>query len=243
MPDQPCILVIEDDKAIRRGIIDALRFESFHTFEAADAEDGRRMAQGVECDLILLDLLLPEGDGLAVLREVREVRPALPVIILTARGDEKDRVKGLAMGADDYVVKPFSVRELIARIRAVLRRSPGRPGDVQRLRLPVVGAEVDFQRREVRYADGRRQGLSDLEAQLLRYLACRADRAVSREELLRNVWRIDPAGTTTRTVDMQIARLREKLGDSAEKGRVLRTVRGCGYVLACGGGAGEEGNA
>ncbi|MEP0844996.1 MAG: response regulator, partial [Phycisphaerae bacterium] len=104
------VLVVEDDPAIRRGIVDALRFEGYQTFEAGDGRSGRDRAIGVECDLILLDLVLPGGDGLDILREVRAIRPTLPVIILTARGEEADRVEGLRRGADDYVVKPFSVR-------------------------------------------------------------------------------------------------------------------------------------
>jgi len=124
------ILVIEDDGAIRRGIVDALEFEGYTTHEAGEGTEGLRMAVQVDCDLILLDLVLPGADGLQILKEVRSARPALPVIILTARGDEEDRVRGLRLGADDYVVKPFSVKELLARVDAVLRRSPERPSDV-----------------------------------------------------------------------------------------------------------------
>src|ERR1700733_5097747 len=120
------VLIIEDDPAIRRGLMDALKFESFHVFEAGTAKIAMELATTVDCHLILLDLLLPGGDGLSILRKVRETRPALPVIILTARGEESDRIKGLQLGADDYVVKPFSVKELIARIHAMMRRSPGR---------------------------------------------------------------------------------------------------------------------
>ena len=135
------ILVIEDDPAIRRGIVDALHFEGYDTFEAADGLTGLDRAVGVDCDLILLDLVLPRGDGLDILREVRVTRPTLPVIVLTG-GEEADRVEGLRRGADDYVVKPFSVRELLARVEAVLRRSPERPGDVGVVK--VLGGVVDL---------------------------------------------------------------------------------------------------
>ncbi|MFT3685200.1 MAG: response regulator transcription factor [Phycisphaerales bacterium] len=228
------ILVIEDDKAIRRGLVDALRFESFDVFEAGDAVAGLDLALTAGCDLVLLDLLLPGGDGLSVLKRVREVRPTLPVIVLTARGDESDRVKGLQLGADDYVVKPFSVVELIARVRAVLRRSPGRPVDVAGVRFASEGVCVDLERRELRFDDseGRREELSEKETDLLRYLATNPGRAVGRDELLQAVWRLDPQGVTTRTVDMLVARLREKLGDDAESPRLLLTVRGKGYMLA-----------
>src|ERR1700692_2833949 len=121
------ILTIEDDPAIRRGIVDSLRFAGYTPLAAANGEVGLRMATARSYDLLLLDLVLPGRDGLEILREVRAARPNLPVIVLTARGSEDDRVRGLRLGSDDYVVKPFSVRELLARIEAVLRRSPERP--------------------------------------------------------------------------------------------------------------------
>ncbi|GMV96770.1 MAG: DNA-binding response regulator [Phycisphaerae bacterium] len=229
------VLVVEDDPAIRRGIVDALRFEGYQTFEAGDGRSGRDRAIGVECDLILLDLVLPGGDGLDILREVRAIRPTLPVIILTARGEEADRVEGLRRGADDYVVKPFSVRELLARVEAVLRRSPERPVDVATIDLP--GGTADLPRREVRFADGQRQDLSEREVELLRYLAANPGRAVSRDEILARVWRMDPRGIETRTIDMHVARLREKLRDDPAHPRVLLTVRGKGYMFSLGNGA------
>ena len=115
---QRSVLIVEDDAAIRRGVVDALKFEGFHTFEAADGESGLKSALQVECDIVLLDLALPKMHGLDILKEVRRVRPTLPVIVLTAMGDEKDRVAGLKLGADDYVVKPFSIAELVARVEA-----------------------------------------------------------------------------------------------------------------------------
>jgi DNA-binding response OmpR family regulator len=124
------ILTIEDDAAIRRGIVDALSFAGYEVLEAADGPGGLRIATSREFDLLLLDMVLPGKPGLDILREVRNVRPTLPVIILSARGEERDRVNGLKLGADDYVVKPFSVDELLARVEAVLRRSPSRPTDV-----------------------------------------------------------------------------------------------------------------
>ena len=140
------ILTIEDDPAIRRGIVDALRFAGYEPLEAARGREGLKMAIERQFDLLLLDLVLPECDGMTILREVRKLRPTLPVVILTARGDEGDRVQGLGDGADDYVVKPFSVKELLARVAAVLRRSPQRPGDLAEFVLPsrpgVPGARV-----------------------------------------------------------------------------------------------------
>ncbi len=224
------ILTIEDDPAIRRGIVDALRFAGYEPLEAGRGQQGLKMALQQEFDLLLLDLVLPECDGMFILREVRKVRPTLPVIILTARGDEGDRIQGLGDGADDYVVKPFSVKELLARVAAVLRRSPQRPGDCAEFTLP--SGVVDLERREVRFADGRRTELSEREAELFRYLAINSGRAISRDEILANVWRINPQGLPTRTIDMHIARLREKLDDDSEEPRVLLTVRGQGYMVA-----------
>ena len=223
------ILVIEDDAAIRRGIVDALRFKGYEPIEAGNGRDGMSLAEGADCDLVLLDLVLPGPGGLEILRAVRASRPTLPVIILTAKGEENDRVAGLSGGADDYVVKPFSVKELLARVEAVLRRSPERPTDVAA--VPFPGGIADLKRAEVRFDDGGRCELSEREAELLRYLAQNCGRAISRDEILSRVWRIDPRGGETRTIDMHDARLREKLRDDPHHPRVILTVRGKGYAF------------
>ncbi|MBI1375311.1 MAG: response regulator [Phycisphaera sp.] len=223
------ILVVEDDAAIRQGIVDALQFHGFGTFESGRGDEARDMAGRVGCDLILLDLVLPGCRGLEVLREVRKTRPTLPVIILTALGDEADRIRGLDMGADDYVVKPFSVAELLARVKAVLRRSPERPSDVTEVALPC--GRADLQRREILYDDGTRVDLSEREAELLTYLAQNPGRAISRDEILQRVWRLNPKGVTTRTIDMHVVRLREKLRDDKAEPHIIRTVRGKGYMF------------
>ncbi len=222
------ILAIEDDAAIRRGIVDALTFNGYRVSEAGDGTSGLRMAINTEYDLLLLDLALPGTPGMEILRAVRQARPTQPVIVLTAKGDESDRVAGLRGGADDYVVKPFSVRELIARVQAVLRRSPSRPADVATVAFEQ--GEVDFERREIRHSNSERFELSEKEAELLRYLVCNSGRAISRDELLSSVWRISPQGITTRTIDMHIARIREKLRDDSATPRILLTVRGKGYM-------------
>lgn len=224
------VLVVEDDSAIRRGIVDALEFEGYSTLQAADGDSGLEAALKSEYDLLLLDLVLPRRDGFEILRELREARPTAPVIILTARGEERDRVRGLRLGADDYVVKPFGVKELLARVEAVLRRSPERPRRVRRVRLP--NGSADLARREVRFDDGGRTELSEREAELLGYLAANPGRAVSRDEILLRVWRIDPGGVETRTIDMHVARLRDKLRDDPSGPRVILTVRGEGYMFA-----------
>ncbi len=226
------VLVIEDDDAVRQGIIDALHYAGYGTFEADNGKDGLEMATGVDCDLILLDLVLPNGDGFEILKEVRACRQTLPIIILTARGGENDRVRGLQLGADDYVVKPFSVKELLARVEAVLRRSPERPSDVTR--VAFAGGVADLARCEVRLDDGQRRELSEREAALLAYLARNAGRAVSRDEILTRVWRLDPRGMATRTIDMHVARLREKLGGDGSRPASILTVRGKGYMFSAG---------
>lgn len=221
------VLTVEDDAGIRRGVVDALTFAGFQVFQAATGDEGMDLATRLEYDVLLLDLVLPGPSGLDILREVRRIRPTQPVIILTARGEENDRVEGLKLGADDYVVKPFSVRELMARVEAVLRRSPERPTDVSEVRLP--SGMVDLARQEVRFEDGCRCDLSEREAELMRYLATNAGRAIARDELLSNVWQISPDGVSTRTIDMHVARLREKLRDDPNEPQVILTVRGKGY--------------
>jgi DNA-binding response OmpR family regulator len=225
------ILVIEDDEAIRRGIVDALSFSGYKTLEAAEGKTGMSSAMQSPCDLVLLDLALPKIDGMIILEEVRKSRPTLPVIILTARGEESDRIKGLNLGADDYVVKPFSVKELLARVQAVLRRTPGRPLDLSSISFP--GGSFDVGRCALQFDDGRSGELSEREVELLRYLAVNCERAVSRDEIMERVWRINPRCVTeTRTIDMHIARLREKLRDDSENPRIILTVRGKGYRFA-----------
>jgi len=223
------ILVIEDDEAIRTGVVDTLESEGYETEECDNGLDGALAGVRGGVDLVLLDLVLPGKPGFDVLEEIRGARPTLPVICLTARGEEDDRVRGLKLGADDYVVKPFSARELLARVEAVLRRTAERPSDVRTLELD--GRMVDFARHEVRFEDGRRSELSARELELLRYLVANPGRAIDREELLKNVWRVDPRGVETRTIDMHVARLREKIGDDAHQPKVVLTVRGKGYMF------------
>lgn len=221
------VLVVEDDEAIRRGVCDALEFSGYQVLEAGDGEAGLALATDAELDLVLLDILMPKRDGMSVLTELRKARPSLPVIFLTAKGEEQDRVGGLRAGADDYVVKPFSASELIARVEAVLRRTPERPQPVQRLDL--LGRELDFERREA-VVSGERRAMPETEAKLIAYLAQNRGRAVSRDELLQRVWSLDPRGMQTRTVDMAVARARSLLDD--DSGAVIVTVRGKGYMLA-----------
>ena len=224
------VVVIEDEPAIRRGVVDALRATGYEVAEAADGARGAEEALRRSVDLVLLDLLLPKRDGLDVLAEIRKVRPTLPVIILTARGTEEDRVRGLKMGADDYVVKPFSARELLARVEAVLRRSVDRPADVRAAQLGY--AVIDFDRREVHWPGSGRVELSETEVAILSFLVAHQKRAVSREELLTRLWGIGPKEVETRTIDMHVARLRTKLRDPSGKStpEAIVTVRAHGYM-------------
>jgi two-component system alkaline phosphatase synthesis response regulator PhoP len=236
------VLIIEDDAAIRRGLVDALSASGYRVLEAADGTTGLEVASTADLDLVLLDVLMPGLDGMQVLERLRPIKPGLPVIMLTARGEEEDRVRGLRLGADDYVVKPFSLPELLARIEAVLRRSAERPKSVRT--LTVAGRTIDMERREVTLASGAVRELAQREAEVLAYLAANPGRAVSREELLKRVWGFDPRGTQTRSVDMTVARLREHLDDSAgSEAQVIRTVRGQGYMLARDASSGTNGNA
>ena len=221
------ILLIEDDLAIRAGLEMNLKVEGYDTATAADGEIARKLALGERWDLILLDLMLPKVDGLAVLRELRERGVLTPVIVLSARGQEIDKVAALEMGADDYVSKPFGLAELLSRIRAVMRRGlPAGSAMVQRFGR----VEIDTARREVRKA-GKLVELTAKEFDLLLFLLRNADRVLSRQQLLDEVWDIHYAGTA-RTVDNFIAQLRSKLEDSPDNPTHILTVRGVGYRFA-----------
>ncbi|MBO6514691.1 MAG: response regulator transcription factor [Phycisphaerales bacterium] len=224
------LVVVEDDDSIRRGLVDALSFSGYTVHEANDGERGLELCLSVDADLVLLDIMMPKMDGLEVLAELRKPKPNVPVIFLTARGEESDRIKGLKLGADDYIVKPFSLDELMARVEAVLRRMPARP--TQRKEMTIAGRQINFDRREAVLADGSRQTLTEREAEVIGFLAANPGRAVSRDELLQKVWGLDPRGTHTRTVDMAIARIRETLADDPSDPQVIKTVRGKGYMLA-----------
>lgn len=219
------ILVIEDDPAVRRGVVDVLEYAGYRTLEAGDGHLGMELALKANYRLLLLDLVMPGPSGFDILQAIKRKRPGQAVIILSARGEENDRVRGLTTGADDYVVKPFSMKELLARVDAVLRRTCERaaPSDER----PVPGGTADFKERVVRFEDGRKEDLSEREADLLRYLIDSQGRIVSREEILRHLWGLDPDRTETRTIDMHVMHLRTKLGDKDQ--RLIATVRGKGY--------------
>lgn len=225
------IVVIEDEPAIREGVAEILRGAGYDPIQAADGAAGLAAARRPDVRLVLLDLLMPRMDGMEVLMKLRRTHASLPVIILTARGTEDERVAGLKGGADDYVVKPFSAQELLARVEAVLRRSAERPKEVSRL---VAGeARVDLERREIGVDGKDAEPLSETECAILGHLAANAGRAISREELLARLWGLSGGRIETRTIDMHVARLRGKLAAAGgENGdRFIATVRGVGYKL------------
>jgi DNA-binding response OmpR family regulator len=228
------IVVVEDEPAIRRGVTDALRLTGYDVTEAPDGNVGLHEAAAGGVDLVLLDLLLPKRDGLEVLAELRKVHPARPVIILTARGGEEDRVRGLKMGADDYVVKPFSAKELIARVEAVLRRTLKKAPEI--VSVKFGRGNIDLKRREVKWSSQERSDLSETETAVLSYLIVNRERAITREELLGRVWGIGTQGLETRAVDMHVARLRAKLRDpsGADHPEAIITVRATGYMAGPG---------
>ena len=223
----PTILVVEDDSAVRQGVVDALTFAGYEVLSASDGRAGRKAALSARYDLLLLDLILPHFTGFDILEALQESRAGQAVIILSAKGEENDRIKGLKMGADDYVMKPFSARELLARVDAVLRRTTERKALSGK--YEVAGRVIDISGSEIVY-EGARHELSEREIGVLKYLIANPGRPVPRDELLRHVWGIDPNRIETRTVDMHVSHIRKKLGDHSQE--ILETVRGRGYRLA-----------
>ncbi|MEX2281268.1 MAG: response regulator transcription factor [Gemmatimonadota bacterium] len=221
------VLVVEDDPAILRGLCDALALERYEVISATTGTDGLRLLRGRRPDLVILDAMLPGIDGFELCRTARAEGITMPIVMLTARGLEADRVKGLDLGADDYVTKPFSLPELLARVRAQLRRV--RPEDQLPDRLELDDIVIDFTRYEASKG-GQRLQLSPKEFGILRLLGARAGEVVSRRELLEEVWGYE-SFPTTRTVDNHIASLRAKLGDDAAQPRRLVTIHGVGYKL------------
>jgi len=219
------ILVVEDDAAILRGLRDNLAAESYEVATASDGAEGYRLSRDANPDLIILDLMLPTMSGYEICRKLRAEGNRVPILMLTARGEEADRVLGLDLGADDYVGKPFSLPELLARVRALLRRADSNAAPLDHLRFDDV--VVDFPQFEAR-RNGRLVEMTPKEFGVLRYLAARAGKVVGRQELLEEVWGYD-SYPTTRTVDNHIASLRAKFEREPSEPRHLLTVHGVGY--------------
>jgi DNA-binding response OmpR family regulator len=222
------VLAVEDDPAILRGLADNLRFEGYEVLTAADGETGYRLQALRKPDLIVLDVMLPRMSGLEFCRKLRSERIQTPVLMLTARSEEPDRVLGLDLGADDYVTKPFSVRELMARVRALLRRSqPGGGAAALPDQLQVGDSSINFLSYEAR-RNGAPLEMTRKEFAILRYLASRAGEVVSRDDLLNEVWGYDNY-PSSRTVDNHVAGLRAKLEKDASQPEHIKTVHGVGY--------------
>ena len=233
MNASPHLLVVDDDREIRDLVS---RFLTRHGYRVSTARDGREMRQALESwriDLVVLDLMLPGDDGLTLCREVR-TRSDVPIIMLTAMGEETDRIVGLETGADDYVPKPFNPRELLARIRAVLRRHQCSPAPVDAERRAVLrfaGWTLDLTGRRLENPDGLIVDLTSGEFDLLSALATRPQRVLSRDQLL-DLTHGRGGGPFDRSIDIQVSRLRRKIEADARNPQLIKTVRGGGYVLA-----------
>jgi DNA-binding response OmpR family regulator len=223
----PTVLVVDDEAIVRDVVVRYLRRDGHETREAATGDEARAILEAESPELVVLDVMLPCVDGLELCRWIRS-RSDLPVIMLTARADESDRIVGLELGADDYVTKPFSPRELAARVRTVLRRAAPGPGGPERLAFGDV--ELDASAREVRKA-GRALKLTLKEFDLLWFLASHPRRVFSRDQLMDRVWGYATA-LDTGTVTVHVRRLREKIEDDPSRPRHLETVWGVGYRLS-----------
>ncbi|MEJ7733116.1 MAG: response regulator transcription factor [Polyangiaceae bacterium] len=223
------ILLIEDEPQIVLGLTDALEFEGFAVVSAAKGKDGVALAKQERPDAILLDLMLPDTNGFKVCEELRRFDAFVPILMLTARGQEVDKIRGLDAGADDYVTKPFSVGELIARIRAIFRRA-ARPAESTVDTFLIGDAQINATAHTVTRGSEAAQ-LSFYEVELLRLLHERVGQPVSREEILQKIWGLE-AGPSNRTVDNFIVKLRKKVERSPEKPEHILTVYGYGYKLA-----------
>jgi two-component system OmpR family response regulator len=224
------ILVVDDDAQLRALLESYLAEHGYAVVTVADGEAMRRALLERACDLVILDLMLPGDDGLALCRELRS-QSKIPILMLTARGDELDRIIGLEMGADDYLPKPFHPRELLARIRSVLRRVQDRPGEAPARAFRFAGWTLDIGLRHLVGADGVAVPLSTGEFRLLHALAESANRVMSRDRLM-DVLSGREAGPFDRSVDVMISRLRRRLGDDAREPTLIKTIRNEGYVLA-----------
>jgi DNA-binding response OmpR family regulator len=220
------ILVVEDDPSILRGLTVNLTLESYEVIVAGDGESAVETIRSEKPDLVILDVMLPRMNGYEVCRKARAEGFGMPIVMLTARGEEADRIVGLDLGADDYVTKPFSIRELLARIRALLRRA-GTPAEGAPDVLRFDDVIIDFKRYEATRG-GNPLSMTPKEFGVLRLLAARAGEVVTRDELLLEVWGYD-ALPTTRTVDNHIASLRSKLEQTPSEPKRLQTVHGVGY--------------
>src|SRR5215470_11630903 len=219
------ILIVEDEPAMVQGLRDNFEYEGYEVISAADGVDGLNRAIADQPDLVVLDVMMPKMSGLDVCKQLKARKPSMPIIMLTARGQEIDKVVGLELGADDYVTKPFSIRELMARVKAVLRRAHAAPKDKELYKFGDV--EVNLRSCQVS-RKGKPVDVSSKEFELLKYFLCHSGEAISRDKLLEEVWGYDRF-PTTRTVDAHIVRLRQKVEVKPEDPHFILTVHGVGY--------------
>ncbi|MGH7269110.1 MAG: response regulator transcription factor [Polyangiaceae bacterium] len=223
------VLVVDDEPQIVLGLRDALEFEGFRVISAGKGRDGLALARSEAPDAVVLDLMLPDINGYVVCEELRKVSPHVPILMLTARSQETDKIRGLDAGADDYVTKPFSVNELIARVRAILRRASRAVASApETLTIGVASVNLSLQMVSAR---GQDHALSFYEVEVLRMLAERGGQPVARDEILTKIWGLE-GSPTNRTVDNFIVKLRKKIEASPEKPAHILTVYGFGYRLA-----------
>ena len=234
MPDDTTVLVVDDDHKLISLVRMYLEREGFPVLAAYDGPQALEMFDRHKPGFVILDLMLPKIDGVTLCRRIRETS-AVPILMLTAKVEEVDKLVGLSVGADDYVTKPFSPRELVARVRAILRRSA--PAALTRPRLARGGLVMDLERHEVS-VEGREVRLTPIEYKLLQALMEFPGRVFTRDQLLAHVYAFDEAVVVDRTVDVHIGKLREKLGDDPGRPRYIQTVRGVGYKLVANGRAG-----
>jgi DNA-binding response OmpR family regulator len=234
MPDDTTVLVVDDDHKLISLVRMYLEREGYPVLAAYDGPQALEMFDRHKPGFVILDLMLPKIDGVTLCRRIRETS-AVPILMLTAKVEEVDKLIGLSVGADDYVTKPFSPRELVARVRAILRRSA--PAALTRPRLARGGLVMDLERHEVS-VEGREVRLTPIEYKLLQALMEFPGRVFTRDQLLAHVYAFDEAVVVDRTVDVHIGKLREKLGDDPGRPRYIQTVRGVGYKLVANGRAG-----
>lgn len=220
------ILVVEDEPVLRDGLIDLLKGADHEVVAVGDGMSAVETGTSERFDLVLLDLMLPKLDGIEVCRRLRSVRPALPILMLTAKGSEEDKVRGLKTGADDYLTKPFGIRELLARVEALGRRAA--TVDTEPEQMAVDGCVLDLGRCEAQRGENA-VSLTPKEVGILRWLHRFRKRAVSRAELLEHVWGV-PGTLETRTVDMAVANLRQKIEENPSQPRIVVSVKGVGYA-------------
>jgi len=231
MPDEEArpILLVEDDPALALGLCDTLEFEGYQPLHARTGRDGLEVARRERPACILLDLMLPDLNGYQVCQEIRHFDPTVPILMLTARGQEADKIRGLDAGADDYVTKPFSVGELVARIRAILRRSRRGDSVVPNGPFSIGEARIDPAAQTLERS-WETHPLTHYETELLKLLFEHAGRPVGRDEILERVWGVE-ATPSNRTVDNLVVKLRRKLEPEADRPRHILTVYGIGYKL------------